>query len=289
MTIKLITIDIDGTLIRDDLTLSRDTVNTIKKVMENNIAITLCTGRPHVAAEHFADLLGIGGFQISQNGAYIKHSISKEILLHDTLPKDVAGDINKLCRQDFRLCLSLLYGDCCYYEKHDDFAMHVNLDVNFVTPIKVKDINETIAEKEQEPTKILITGEEGILDDFMSLLEKLYAGQVNILKSGARYLDVINRKSSKGRALKILSEKLGINRDEIMAIGDNFNDLDMLEFAGIGVAMGNAPEKVKRKADFVAPSNNEDGVAYALKSLILKKILPAEHNQSCCICDKENI
>ncbi|MDI3481266.1 MAG: hypothetical protein PWQ97_921 [Tepidanaerobacteraceae bacterium] len=265
---KLVTIDIDGTLIRDDLSISQQTVKAIKKVMDKEILVALCTGRPHVAAEHFAKMLGIEGFQISHNGAYIKHNISKETILHDTLPKGVAEDINTMCRRDPRLCLSLLYGDCCYYERYDDFAMHVNIDVNFVTPIRVKDINELVAQEEKNPTKILITGEERPLDEFMAALKKLYDSQVNILKSGPRYLDVINKKSSKGRALKILSAKLGIDRDEIMAIGDNFNDMDMLEFAGIGVAMGNAPEEVKKMADFVAPTNNEDGVAYALQKLL---------------------
>ncbi|AYO30074.1 HAD family phosphatase [Biomaibacter acetigenes] len=269
MAIKLVTIDIDGTLIRDDLTVSKKTVEKIKKVMENNIMITLCTGRPHVAAKYFAEMLGIKGYQISQNGAYIKHNISQEVILHDTLPREIAENINTLCRQYRRFSLSLLYEDICYYEKQDELAMYVNLNINLVKPIRVNDINELIIEEQKAPTKILITGEPQDLDFFMNCLVDLYEGQVNILRSGAHFLDIISIKASKGRALKILSKQLRINREEIMAIGDNFNDIDMIEFAGIGVAMGNAPEEVKNVADFVAASNNDDGVANALEKFLL--------------------
>ncbi|HHW03807.1 MAG TPA: HAD family phosphatase [Thermoanaerobacterales bacterium] len=269
MAIRLVTIDIDGTLIRDDLTVSQKTVEKIKKVMEKNVMVTLCTGRPNIAAKYFAEMLGIEGYQISQNGAYIKHNITGNIILHDTLPRGIAEKIILICREHKNFSLSLLYEDICYYETLDELAMHVNLNINLVKPIRVDDINELIWKERKNPTKILVTGQARDLDSFMRYLIRLYGSQVNILRSGAQFLDIISAKASKGRALKVLSEKLKIQRQEIMAIGDNFNDIDMIEFAGIGVAMGNAPDEVKKIADFIASSNNNDGVADALEEFIL--------------------
>ena len=92
---------------------------------------------------------------------------------------------------------------------------------------------------------------------------------LSIIRSGERFIDIMHPQASKGNALRKLAEEMGVDRTQVMAVGNYYNDLGMLEFAGLGVAMANAPEDLKRKADAVTLNNNEDGVAHALHRYVL--------------------
>lgn len=273
MPIKLIAIDIDGTLLSDDLTISPKNIEILREVKERNVLVTLCTGRPHVAAKHFANILDIEGPLISHNGAYIVDTRSKKILLNDTLDKETAIDILEFAGKDSRFTFSVHYGDECYIEKEDEFNIFVQTKVNMVDPQLVPSLIEYIKCRRENPTKLLATGSDRDLDELTPTLKRKFNLRAGFLRSGTNYLDIMALSVSKGRGLEILSRLLDIDRREIVAIGDNFNDLDMLCFAGIGIAMANAPEEVRLKADMVVPSNNEDGVAFAIQKLMDERLI----------------
>ena len=139
-------------------------------------------------------------------------------------------------------------------------------------PIVIQPFNETVSvwEKLQTgPNKILIAGKEAEILVIEKELIAQYHDKLNIYKSQPRYLEVMHKQASKTNAIQLLIAKYGIQQNEIVAIGDNYNDKSMIEFAGMGVAMGNAPDEIKNVANYITDTNNNEGVSKALKKLFL--------------------
>ena len=118
--------------------------------------------------------------------------------------------------------------------------------------------------------KILLAGEPDELDEYQKILSKRYDGLLEIYKSAPYFLELMPFGVSKGSMLPLLLDHLGVNRDELMAFGDNYNDLTMIGYAGMGVAMGNGEAEVKKIANYVCPSNDDDGIADTLNKFVLK-------------------
>ena len=153
-----------------------------------------------------------------------------------------------------------------YAAKHTDAIKKEQLITP--VPIIIQPFDETVSvwkKKQTGPNKILIAGNVAEILTIEKQLIAQYQDQLNIYKSQPRYLEVMHQQASKTNAIKLLMAKYGIKQDEIIAIGDNYNDKNMIEFAGIGVAMGNAPDEIKKVADYITDTNNNEGVAKALK------------------------
>jgi len=119
------------------------------------------------------------------------------------------------------------------------------------------------------PTKITIIDEEEAMEEVEQHLKALYPHRLNLMLSRPLFLEITHPQATKGRALKILADNLGVRREEILAFGDSFNDIDMLEYAGLGVAVENARPAVKKVADLISPPHHEDGVAQILEQYVL--------------------
>lgn len=270
MGIKLVTIDIDGTLLNSERKVTPEVKAAIQKCTENDVNIVLATGRPTIGVLDLIKELGLDndhGFMITYNGAMIQNAGTEDVLIQHPLTHDDYLDIELLSRkldvhfhvQDYTTMYTA-NTDISEYTVHEAFLTGIPL---VYRPVGEMTPDTTII-------KSMIIDHEDKLNEAIRNIPAEYTERFAMVKSMPFYLEVLNKKATKGTAVTELANFLSISMDEVMAIGDNENDLSMLEAAGIGVAMGNAVPAAKEIADKITKSNDEHGVAFALEEWVLK-------------------
>ncbi|AGK96179.1 Cof-type HAD-IIB family hydrolase [Clostridium pasteurianum] len=264
--IKMICLDIDGTLLNSKHEISERTKEVIKIASnEREIPVILVSARMPKGILFLQEELEIEQPIICYSGALILDK-SSNILSKNIIPAHNLERLYKLVCNE-KVHMSLYKDDEWYIEKMDYWAKQES-DITNITPI-IASFNELIKlwkEYETGPNKILCMAES---DEINLLKGKVKDYDLNIYPSKPTYLEIMPKEASKTSAISVLKEKFGIDRDEILAMGDNYNDMDMIEYAGLGIAMGNAPDKVKRCANKIALTNDEDGVAEAIREFVL--------------------
>lgn len=273
MSCKLICIDMDGTLLNDEKTINEENLVAIKKAHDKGVRIAVCTGRLFTSAKYFGDVIGVKAPIIASNGAYIREKDEERIIYKLEL-----GVKNSIKIQDivgkYKLRVYYNTADSVIaangFPKNYAYAkMNEKLKEDFkIGLIDSKDIYKTIEEKGSEILKCICISEDG-LDTYKAKKELLDLNEFEVVSSGEDNIEIMHKGNSKGRAVKELAEIFGISREEVMCIGDNENDLSMIEYAGIGVAMGNGSELVKKAADYITDTNNNSGVAKAIEKFVL--------------------
>lgn len=264
---KAIFIDVDGTLIRKDHSISNETFDIIQKLKEKNILVVLVSARPFSGMEPIAAKIGLLDYPLaSLNGAYI--SYGGNIIFESAINADIA---NKLHEQVQSYNPTIIY-----YQQDKWFSQLKNYNTDYeqrITsiPIIIQPFGDTLLSWQKTntgPNKILMIADELVINEMHRHLKNDFHGQVNVSTSKPTYLELMDKNASKLQAIKFLMNHFNIKKEEVIAIGDNYNDKEMIEFAGMGVAMGNAPEDVKSVADFITDTNNNNGVSKAINSLI---------------------
>lgn len=267
--IKLVAIDLDDTLLRDDLTISRHSREVLREVSRRGVALTLATGRMFASARPYAEMLGFDVPLITYQGALVKHAGSGEVIYHRPLPLQVARRVIEYGRE-IRAQVNYYLNDRLFVERVTEHGEHYAALAG-VPFNKVNDLGDLL--EEGLPTKLLVIDKAEDIAERWRSLEGILRKEgltAHLTRSKPRYLEVSHPEATKGLALRELAGRLGVRREEILAFGDGYNDLEMIEFAGTGVVVANAPEEIRRKADYVTASNNEDGVAAALERLVLR-------------------
>lgn len=258
--IKLIAIDLDGTLVHNAHHIPERNIEALRCVMDQGVTVAIATGRMHKSACQFVQRLGIGTETplISYNGAMIRLPEAPEPLLHVPLPADLAAEIvQHAVDEDFSLNYYL--DDTLYVMRVDHWAkLYTGRTGDVAHP--VGDLRRFNG---QQPTKLLVTAKPTEVDRLLPLLQQRFSDRVYVTRSMPEYIEFLNQQVSKGSAVAWLAEHLGLQREQVMAMGDMLNDLPMIEWAGVGVAMPRAQEQVRRAADFV-PEHEEEGVAEAI-------------------------
>ena len=264
---KAVFIDIDGTLIRSDHSITNATCDTIQKLKEKNILVVLVSARPLSGMEPIAEKIGVLTYPLaSLNGAYI--AVDGTIIFDSV----IAPRVTKIFYENLQK-----YNATVIYYQHDLwFSQLQNSNTDYEqkitsVPITIQPFSNTLQSWQNNftgPNKILVIAGEIEIIEIQNRLRKQFIGNVNMYTSQSTYLEIINNKASKINAVRLLMERYNIKREEVIAIGDNFNDKEMIEFAGIGIAMGNAPSEVKAVANFTTDTNNNNGVSKALKKII---------------------
>jgi len=259
---KLVAIDLDGTLLNNDLEISPRAAAAIKEAGKRGVKVTLCTGRMFASAFPYAQELGINVPLITYNGALVKNSMDGEILYERNLPLEDAKDVIKICR-NYDCQLNVYYQDKLYIEDQNlwakKYASRVKVPLN-----EVHDLLEFLTEP---PIKLLAMGEEDVLQ---LIRQELTGRQLYITRSQPYFLEILNVEATKGKGLQAVANRLSIDRKHILAIGDNENDIEMFRYAGFAVAMANAEEHVRMHVDYVTKTNDDDGVAEAIEKLVLR-------------------
>lgn len=259
---KLIAIDIDGTLIGKTLTITPRTKNAIREVMASGIHVTLATGRMFQSALPYARELNINIPIICYQGALIGHPVTGEILWHQPVPLNLARQVIEIVRRD-KLHLNAYLGDQLFIE-------HITEEAKYyagISRVELHIVDDLTIFLDRDPTKLVIIGTELEVNTINKKLNEIFGNSLYIIKSYPKFCEVAHPDCSKAKALAKLSLQMNIDQSEIIAIGDNPNDLDMVEWAGLGIAMGNGSSDVISAADMVTGSLEEDGVAQAIEKL----------------------
>ena len=265
MGYKAVFLDMDGTLLHSDHSVSELTKATLRALTGKGIWVILVSARPLNAVLPTFHEIGIPESYpiITLNGSYIVEKEQPIFQAMIDLPTVVA--VAEQVRP-FKATIAYYLQREWYSEVNDAWTEHEQkiMDVK----IKVAPLAELVKEwaaRNIAPNKMMVMSEPPAIAEIQKHLRSLYDGRLNIYPSKPTYLEVMDLKGSKSNAVKFVSERLGLDRSEIIAMGDNYNDIEMIKYAGMGVAMGNAPDDIKANADYVTDTNNNDGVQKALE------------------------
>ena len=267
--IKLVAIDMDGTLLNSKKELLEETKQYFKNFHNKNTEtlLVLCTGRPETGIRPYLKDLGYleeNHYIISQNGANIYESQTGKRVM-DAFVNSTA--IQKWIELGKRHGISVMGAGVDYYYSFDeDPTEWMEFDVKLVSG-KLK----RIPTKESLNTdfyKILLMGDEEQLNEFETFIPEEWKDEFYVVRSQKYLVEVLTKGVNKAFGLEKLAQKLNIQPSEIAAIGDAANDIEMLEYAGLAIAMGNASEEVKSISDIVTDTNENNGVIKAIDNLI---------------------
>ena len=274
--IKLICIDMDGTLLNNNHEITLANKEALLKAHDMGVNIALCTGRIFLSARYYSDLIGIDTAVIASNGSFIKRGYNDEPIFENTMSKELALELYNIVKKhglkiNFNSWDTLIREDNVP-EEHTYFIMNKILpkerQVKFIVD---KDIEKVIKNFDGNLLKGIVIEKENLksLFECKEELKSTFGEKLHVVSSGPDNFEVMLGSTSKGNAVKHLAEILKVNQDEIMCIGDSENDLSMIEFAGVGVAMGNAMDIIKDVATFVTENNDNSGVAKAINKFVL--------------------
>lgn len=271
--IKLVVSDMDGTLLNKEGTISPGNEKAIQSARALGVPFVLCSGRIYSAVKPYADYLNLKAPIIGCNGAIIKSPESGEILYINEMNPQVVKKVVDIFRK-YDHYFHFYDEDTVYAEKRGPLfdyieKMSQKLGGTGIKTRIVEDVKSLIG----NPVQVLKMGF-NMIDDEISpkIIEEVKAIEgLRVVQSAPTLMDIMNEDVSKGKAIHALADIFNITTDQIMAMGDNDNDLEMIRTAGVGVAMGNARDAVKAVADDIALHHEEDGVAWALNKYVLSK------------------
>lgn len=273
MNYKLICIDMDGTLLNDEKTVSERSIRTIKSAVEKGVRVAVCTGRLFTSADYYANLIGSKIPVIAANGAYIREKDENRIIYKSSLSIEKCRKILKVVKKfnmyphfntsEAVLTEKMIYTSKGYAEANKTLPPDRQIRIEVVS-----DWEKAFEKYEENIMKCIIADKDA---EKLSEAKKLMAEgeDLEVVSSMRDNIEVMNAGTSKGRAVEILAGFYGIKREEVICIGDSENDLSMIEYAGMGVAMGNGEDYVKKAAKYITDTNNSDGVAKAIEELVL--------------------
>lgn len=288
---KLMAIDLDGTLLNSYGEVSEETKKALRKVKQQGVEVVLSSGRPISSTESLAVELGVDNYLISGNGAAVYDIKNQKIIYDRFLTKEQVLNIAKLCEEnsffynvyteDEVIASSLNYNILFYHKENvkkiEEKRTHINVVQNIAEYIeqsgKEKFLKITVCDESQFIFNSIMKRLKTI--EGIDVLEVAYMSRKKI-KSGTEdiniqyyYTEITNENVNKWTAIEFLLDKLNIKKDEVIAIGDNVNDKEMIEEAGLGVVMGNSNPKMKEIADCIVSDNNSEGVLEAINKFVL--------------------
>lgn len=272
--IKAVFLDLDGTLMNVNNEISLKNINTIKYIANHyNIYFFLATGRPPQDIQKYYQELNLYTPVISMNGSYIIDINKNKIIKEESIPLLIVEKIRQECVK-YPISLIFYHGSNAITEKkYLILKKEIQYSTNNINIISFDKILKNWHKNNINPHKIgIIAKKEDTLINICIHLKKKFKKILNIHRSQSNFIEVIKYNTSKAKAISFLSKKYSFKRENILAIGDSDNDISMLKFAGIGIAMGNAKDSVKKYANAITLSNEEDGVAFALEKYIINKI-----------------
>ena len=270
--IKLIAIDMDGTLLNEKKHIDKAEKEAIHEAIEAGIKIVLCTGRPLYGILPFYEELGLSeldseGYVILNNGCSIHKTKDWKLIDQVNFTSDDIEYLYKLS-ESYNINFTLV-NDTYYFNIGRKPTDELIKDAGFVFS-DITDISlEEAKSGKHKIMKIMFLGDPEIMADFQEKNEDIIKSKYSGVLSQSYVYEVFPKDNNKGTGLKKLAEKLGIKQEEVMAIGDGNNDIEMFEYANYSVAMKNATELVKKAAKYETDSNENNGVAKAIRKYAL--------------------
>ncbi|TBR58079.1 hydrolase [Westiellopsis prolifica IICB1] len=270
--IKLLVLDIDGTIAGESNNINEPVKEAITAAKAKGIQVAIATGRMFRSALRFHQDIGSTMPLVAYQGAWIQDPSSLQMHQHLPVSRQMAHRLLDYFEQpELRSLLSVhFYVNDQLYVREITTETQLYSERSAIAPIAVGDLRQVLTD--HEPTKVLaLCDDKDIIDNLLGSLRLQYTpAELYLTKSVATFFEATHPFANKGMAVRYLAEELlGLQPSNVMTIGDNFNDLEMLEYAGISVAMGNAPPQIQAIASWIAPTIDQDGVAVAIEKFLL--------------------
>lgn len=259
MGYQLISLDLDGTLLTDEKEITTETLALLERLRKDGKYIVISTGRAMLSVRSLLEDSGFATHLITDNGGTVQELATQEILYTQTIPRTFLETMKDVMQT---------------YGVHCDATTAKHVYVEFLTdemvelygqyllqPVAIGDLREA----PEDPIKFTVSGEPDVIDKVEPELIAKYSDELHIVRSGEHFIDIMKAGTTKGNALKVLVKHLDLTAEDVLAMGNYYNDLEMLQYAGLGIAMDNSPDDLKAMADEVTLSNNDDGVRVALE------------------------
>ncbi|MFI3172611.1 MAG: Cof-type HAD-IIB family hydrolase [Eubacteriales bacterium] len=268
MSYEMLVLDLDGTLTNSEKKISPATKAAIRKVQEMGKYVVLASGRPTYGIVPLAEELELakyGGYILSFNGGKIINCRTHDVIYNKFIRPEYIAPICEYV-QDFDANV-ISYTDSeiisAFAPNHET---HIEARIN---KMPIQQVDNFASHIDFPINKLLVTGNADLLAEMEISLRRKYRSSLNIFRSEPFFIEIMPQKIDKAHSLQKLLNSIGLSSNEMICCGDGFNDLTMIEYAGLGVAMANAQPAVLDKADFVTLSNDEDGVLHVIEKFML--------------------
>lgn len=271
MPVRLLAFDYDGTAAVDAQLPTERVCRAVDEARAAGVQVVLATGRPYASARRYAEALGLVAPVICFQGAMVRELTgARNTLFVEPVPAEPMQEVLRLAAEQ-RLDLNVYGEEEMYYVDHGRPAAFY--DRWFGMPMRqvgsLFEACEILRRQGKRPLKGLFIGDPDHNDAFTVELTERFGSKLTVTRSHQLFVEVSSLQATKGQALAFLAQHFGIDRAETMAIGDSGNDISMIEWAGVGVAMGNGQPEVHASADWIAPPVTADGMAAAIEKYVL--------------------
>lgn len=267
MWYKMIVLDLDGTLTNDKKEITSRTKEALTRYQEAGGKVVLASGRPTFGVMPLArelELHKYGSYILSFNGGIITECGTNRVLYEKTLPSEVPGEIYDLAKK-YKTTMLTYQGNDIITETPEDYYVQKEVFCTKMTTKKVENLKSYV----DFPVVKCMMMERGVyLAEVEKKVQEYFKDSLSIFRSEPYFLEIMPQGIDKAESLKRLLSIVGMSPEDMAAFGDGFNDKSMLMLAGFGVAMENGQAAVKAVADYVAPSNEDDGVAYVVEKFL---------------------
>ena len=266
---KLIALDLDGTLTNSRKQITPKTLKALFRAQEAGVRVVLASGRPTPGIEPLVKQLQLekyDGYILPYNGGEIISCATHQRIFQQILPHSEIPALYQTARQ-FGLSIISYDNDAILTETPNDKYVQIEAGIN---QMPVKGVSDFVATITWPVTKCLIVGEPSRVKLCEAEAKKTMGEKVNFFQSAPYFLECVAPGIDKAKSIERLIGRLGITQEQVVACGDGYNDLSMIEYAGLGVAMGNAQPGVLSRADMVTLTNDANGVAYVVKNHVFK-------------------
>ena len=267
---RAVAMDLDDTLLTSDLLISDTTKKTLLQCQKDGMRVILASGRPIYAIEKYAQELELekyGGYIVGFNGAAVKDCQSKRLIMQKNLPMDYIQKLYDLSVEN-KVYIHTYIGNEIVTPYNNQYTKIEGE----LTNMPIREVPDFVKAVDQEVVKVLMLEKPEYLKMVYEKLSREIGDTLSMAISKPYFLEIMNVGIEKGAALEHICNKLAIDKDDLIAFGDSYNDLSMLKSAGLGIALGNAQDEIKRQSDYVTDSNNQDGIATAILRFVYKEM-----------------
>lgn len=265
---KLIAMDLDGTLLNDKKEISDRTLEDIRRLKKMGKKIVLSTGRPLHGILPYIEILDLyddEDYVVLYNGALVENTKGKDVLFFRPVSPDSYNELYALSKELDVNIHAMTIDNRIFTPKNNPYTEYESFINNLpVIEIPVEDVDASAG-----VVKVMFVDEPKKLNEIIPLLPSWVKEKYSIVRSTESFLEFLDKGINKGLGVSLIAKKFGIRPREIICVGDENNDIAMIKYAGLGVAMGNAIKDAKEAADYITLTNNEDGVAHIIEKFML--------------------